>query len=612
MPVSEDDRPLGKRASSPDPEQAAAKKRPRRDETSDVVVLPSPEQKLTVLENALAKMSERMECVLCHEIMHEPTTLVPCQHSFCGACVKRLKTPTCPVCRGRVEKQSRNIYLADIIEHFLEAHPDRRSAAKVTADLERDLLATLDESSKKAVGKTLTGLVHGSVKQVTFIDEVWGGPNALQAANAVARGIAHCSSLQSLSLCSWASIGSDCLEVIVTKGVVASSSLSELSLTGNQMTDAAVFAVARALSEDSQQIMDLTLSSAMLSYAAGGKLAEAIKTNSTLQKLDLSCNKIRTKNVKKLAMSLKFNSALRTLHLRHAKITYEGAEDLASALMTNSTLQRLDLSSNEIEDDGAKSMATAFELNSTLQDLNLASNHILRQGAKALAAALMTTSTLQKLDLCSNKIQDDGAECFAKALESNSTLQDLYLANNQIGNVESLGRAIASDSCALRGLNLTSNKIASVNTLAAALELSSSLCRLNLSKNDVRDVKALGEALKTNTSLRVLDLGHNKIETSEASQLVMALKDNGTLTDLNLESNQICNGFTEALEKALPHNSSLLKLDLSSNKLGDACIDQLMAALRNSSLKTVWIWRNNFTDEGKKLIKHPHDGRVWT
>ena len=195
MLVSEDDRPLGKRASSPDPEQAAAKKRPRRDETSDVVVLPSPEQKLTVLENALAKMSERMECVLCHEIMHEPTTLVPCQHSFCGACVKRLKTPTCPVCRGRVENKSRNIYLADIIEHFLEAHPDRRSAAKVTADLERDLLATLDESSKKAVGKVVTDLVHGSVTQVKFEDNMLKGPNALQAANAVARAIAHCSSL---------------------------------------------------------------------------------------------------------------------------------------------------------------------------------------------------------------------------------------------------------------------------------------------------------------------------------------------------------------------------------------------------------------------------------
>ena len=588
MLVSEDDRPLGKRASSPDPEQAAAKKRPKRDETSDVFVLQSPEQRLTVLENAIAKMSERMECVLCHEIMHEPTTLVPCLHSFCGACVKKRQNPLCPLCRGRVENESRNIYLADIIEHFLRAHPDRRSPAKVTADLERDLLAALDESSKKAVGKVVTGLVHGLVKRVTFEENMLRGPSAVPAANAVARAMAHCSSLQSLSLSSWVSIGPDCLEVIVTKGVLASSSLWVLSLSGNQMTDAAAFALARALSENSQQIMDLTLCSMMLSYAAGGKLAEAIKTNSTLQWLDLSRNKIRDATATKLATSLKFNSALRTLNLAWARITYVGAEALASALMTNSTLQTLKLSSNEIEDDGAKSLAEALESNSTCKTLDLSVNQIGNVGAEALGKAMAKDhNVLQEVNLSFNRIGDQGAQKMGKAFaKDHCTLWKLTLTGNQIGNAgaEALGEAVANDNCALRELVLV--------------------------KNEIRDVKALGGALKTNTTLQTLDLGHNKIETSEASQLVMASKDNRTLTKLNLESNQICNGFTEALEKALKQNTSLLQLDLSGNQLGDACINQLMATLRHSCLRTVWISRNHFTDEGKKLVKHPREGYV--
>ena len=249
MPISaenDDCPPLGKRASSPGSERAAEAKKSRQHETPEVTVLEfeqelavqeyeqrlameheqrlavleyeqrledrvqqqqrledrlqQQQQRLDVLENALAKMSERMECAICHEIMHEPTTLVPCLHSFCGACVKKRRNPLCPVCRGRVESESCNVHLADIIEHFLEAHPDRRSAAKVTADLERDLLATLDESSKKAVGNVVTDLVHGSVTQVKFEDNMLKGPTALQAANAVARAIAHCSSLQSFRL----------------------------------------------------------------------------------------------------------------------------------------------------------------------------------------------------------------------------------------------------------------------------------------------------------------------------------------------------------------------------------------------------------------------------
>ena len=134
MPISaenDDCPPLGKRALSPGSERAAEAKKSRQHETPEVTVLEfeqelavqeyeqrlameheqrlavleyeqrledrvqqqqrledrlqQQQQRLDVLENALAKMSERMECSICHEIMHEPTTLVPCQHSFCSA-----------------------------------------------------------------------------------------------------------------------------------------------------------------------------------------------------------------------------------------------------------------------------------------------------------------------------------------------------------------------------------------------------------------------------------------------------------------------------------------------------------------------------------------------
>ncbi|KAG0014464.1 hypothetical protein BGZ82_001746 [Podila clonocystis] len=125
-----------------------------------------------------------------------------------------------------------------------------------------------------------------------------------------------------------------------------------------------------------------------------GKLAEALKTNSTLTTLDLEGNSIGENRAQALAEALKTNSTLTTLNLSSNAIGENGAQALAEALKTNSTLTTLDLGFNAIGENGAQALAEALKTNATLTTLGLLGNSIGEKGAQALAEALKTNSTL--------------------------------------------------------------------------------------------------------------------------------------------------------------------------------------------------------------------------
>ena len=146
-------------------------------------------------------------------------------------------------------------------------------------------------------------------------------------------------------------------------------------------------------------------------------LAEALKTNETVQKLGLDDNGITDIGV--LAEALKANQTLHTLGLWDNEITEVGA--LAGALKTNQTLHFLSLGGNRITEVGA--LAEALKTNQTLHTLGLNGNQI--TNIRALAEALMTNQTLQWLGLDGNEIVDICA--LTEALKTNQTLQGLGL-----------------------------------------------------------------------------------------------------------------------------------------------------------------------------------------
>ena len=228
-------------------------------------------------------------------------------------------------------------------------------------------------------------------------------------------------------------------------------------------------------------------------------LSEALKTNTTLQSLDLEGEQDESDEDGWIA-----DIANNKHQQADNKIGAEGISALSEALKTNATLQSLNLESGQEESDedgwisdtsnkqnkqadnrigaeGAGALSDALKVNTTLQTLNLKSeqestddgqiadianskhqqtgNEIEAEGARALSEALKTNTTLQSLNLESgqeesdedgwisdtannqnkqadNKIGAEGISALSEALKMNTTLQTLNLESEQEESVE--------------------------------------------------------------------------------------------------------------------------------------------------------------------------------
>ena len=149
-----------------------------------------------------------------------------------------------------------------------------------------------------------------------------------------------------------------------------------------------------------------------------GKCVKALLSLDSLEELDLSSNLINLDE----PLSSK---SIRILNLSNNNI--ENVQILADFLKENTSLTKLDLSFNPIDLDGARILARALTENKTLTTLILNYTNITNKGAIELASI----KTLKNLSLQGNGITNTGAKAFAIALVS-SSLSCLDLRNNKI------------------------------------------------------------------------------------------------------------------------------------------------------------------------------------
>lgn len=90
---------------------------------------------------------ENAVCIICQEVLHRSTSVQPCLHSFCSACLGgwlrrgSAGPPGCPICRSVVRSVTRNHTLDGLINGLLQAHPNRmRPVADIQELDSRDIL----------------------------------------------------------------------------------------------------------------------------------------------------------------------------------------------------------------------------------------------------------------------------------------------------------------------------------------------------------------------------------------------------------------------------------------------------------------------------------------
>jgi len=93
------------------------------------------------------------------------------------------------------------------------------------------------------------------------------------------------------------------------------------------------------------------------------------------------------------------------LRLDENSITDHGASALAESLKVNDKLMKLDLACNSIHDGGAIALGESLGTNAGLMELHLARNNITDKGASELVEGLKSNKGLMKLDLEENPIQ---------------------------------------------------------------------------------------------------------------------------------------------------------------------------------------------------------------
>ena len=393
--------------------------------------------------------------------------------------------------------------------------------------------------------------------------------------------------------------------VILADVLKSNTTVTKLDLSRNtvKIDDASVASLAEMLKSNTT-LTKLNLSSADFGTAGAASLAEALKSNTTLTKLNLSVNTIYDAGVAALAEALKSNTTLTELELGLVCIRASGAAGLAEALKSNTSLTKLDFSVNDIGADGAAGLAEALKSNTTLTNLNLADTSIGAAGAAGLAEALKSNTTLTELDCSGNHIGAASAAGLAEVLKSNTTLTELDFSGNDIGAAGAADLAeVLKSNTTLTVLSMSHNGIgaAGAASLAEALKSNTTLTELDFSGNDIGAAGAadLAEVLKSNTTLTVLSMPHNGIGAAGAAGLGEALKSNTTLTVLNISNNSIGAAGAAGLAEALKSNTTLTELDFSRNDIGDAGAAGLTEAVKfNSTLTKLDLSLNRIGDAG--------------
>jgi len=142
-------------------------------------------------------------------------------------------------------------------------------------------------------------------------------------------------------------------------------------------------------------------------------IAKALNGNTTLDILYLNKNYLSDKGIYTLTNTLSLNSSkLSLLGLQDTGITDEGAKYIAEMLKTNTAIDRLLLSWNRISDQGVELLADVLgNHNTTLQTLRLSNNKLISDSsADFLVEMLKKNQTLKCLDICNCKLSDKGKE----------------------------------------------------------------------------------------------------------------------------------------------------------------------------------------------------------
>jgi len=278
----------------------------------------------------------------------------------------------------------------------------------------------------------------------------------------------------------------------------------------------------RQLLTDTRCVCDLALVKISLDVGMTSWLAETLRLNTSLVRLDLRLSSLGDSNAAAaLGEGISRHRRLRTLNLAGTGLTDTGLRRLLAAMSANRKLTELDVGFNDLS-TGSGCLALGDVLRVRLPPLRR-----LRMRENGITWSTSTVAPffrsaarsprLRCLDVGGNVLGDDGVGQLSEALLVNRTLRELNIECCQFG---------------------------------------------------YRGCCALARALRSNDALRSLQMSRNAVGDEGFSEIVGALRYNRAVTSLGANQCRVGNAGLAHLLDALRHNVTVTVVKLCYNDIG--------------------------------------------
>eukprot|EP00039_Didymoeca_costata_P000892 m.47825 g.47825 ORF g.47825 m.47825 type:complete len:934 (+) comp10535_c0_seq1:335-3136(+) len=343
---------------------------------------------------------------------------------------------------------------------------------------------------------------------------------------------------------------------VLASGLSKNRNIQELDLSGSDRIGVAGFRDVADMLTLCRQLKILWMSHSIQNAGEAAALARGLGSRCRLKELDISHSRLAPKRVghsgmKALAEAIKANFNLKKLNMASTLATVNESQELAAALLQNTSLQELDISDSKVGSSGVRCIIDTVKVGSNLTSLKIEEQYL-----RQLQKARRTHSAFQKLtkgdslidlNLASCLSSEDEAEKIMDGMKKDKTLESLDLTNNTLG-------------------------ITAVRLFADILSNHPRLTSLNLSSalSNEEECTIMFKALRNNQSLKTLSLHQCPLDEKNLEYLKAALINNSTLVrirGLSLEHekelspylalNQLAAGDSKNAEKYLEHSIHL-------------------------------------------------------
>ena len=412
--------------------------------------------------------------------------------------------------------------------------------------------------------------------------------------------------------------------------IKCNTSLTQLCLAGNDLKSSTCV-ILQALKGHSG-LKKLDLSENGLTNLVVENLADVIKSNTSLEKLHLADNELKS-SASVILKSLKATSTLNTLDLTNNTMKCDVAGDLADVIETNTFLENLHLANNDLKssaavvlealksnsnlktlnlaknnmiDDVVEDLADVIKCNAYLQMLSLAHNHLKSSSVIEILKVLQKNTKLKILDLYGLHMSESVAEDLASVIKNNTNLEQLYLANNSLKSSAGVILKALKNISKLKALNLLDNNMTGIvaEDLADVVKSNPCLKLLTISKNDLKlSAITILQALKGNSKLEILKLNGNHMTGKVAQDLADVIIRNPHLNDLTIALNDLRSSAT-LIFKALKTSIKLRSLDIGMNNMtGDVAKDLADVIKSSTCLQDLRIQYNNLNSTMRMILE---------